>query len=166
MIVVAYQRTQAGAMKRMAERGRVFSLPMPAPKPVPQPEPAPAPRQDVVVHIASHVVAEMRAAALQAKAWKAEKPVHVATPARQIIAQVVAWHPGITVADVMSAIRTRTVVVARYDAIVAVYENCRMDGRRYSLPELGRAFGGRDHTTILHALRKRGIATVHSHHLS
>lgn len=149
MFVVTATRTQAGAMKRMAERGRTFSLPMPAPKPVP------TPRRDVVTYLPSHALAERRAI----QAWKPEsivvEPIRFSSPST-IIARVVVWHRHVTFDDVMSERRTRRIVAARFDAIAAVHENCRIDGRRYSLLDLGRAFG-RDHTSILNALRKRGI---------
>ena len=61
---------------------------------------------------------------------------------------------GLTVDDIKGNSRFRNVVAARYDAIVDLHLK-RPD---LSLPEMGRLIGGRDHTTILHALRKRGIA--------
>jgi hypothetical protein len=46
-------------------------------------------------------------------------------------------------------------VAARFEAIVAVAQV------RYawSLPQLGRFFGDRDHTTILHAIRTQAVKT-------
>jgi hypothetical protein len=83
-------------------------------------------------------------------------PVHVEGHPQRIIATVEAFH-GLEPGTIFSQSKTRnTVVPARYDAIVAVYLNCRIDGRQYSLPELGRAFR-RDHTSVLHALRTRGL---------
>ena len=49
----------------------------------------------------------------------------------------------------MSNRRTRTIVKPRQ---VAMYLAKMMTPR--SLPEIGRRFGGRDHTTVLHAVRK------------
>ena len=49
----------------------------------------------------------------------------------------------------MSARRTANVVRPRQ---VAMYLSKVMTLR--SLPEIGRRFGGRDHTTVLHAVRK------------
>lgn len=72
-----------------------------------------------------------------------------------IISMVAAWH-GVTHAEIVGDSRSRPVIEARHDAVAAVWLNCRVDGRQYSLPELGRAFG-KDHTTCLHSLRKRGL---------
>jgi hypothetical protein len=57
---------------------------------------------------------------------------------------------GITYADIIGPNRKRKYVMARHEAIHAVKQACPTK----SLPELGRMFGGRDHTTILHALQK------------
>jgi chromosomal replication initiation ATPase DnaA len=60
---------------------------------------------------------------------------------------------------VMSVSRNRKVVAARTDAIGAVWLNCEVEGARPMLPSVGRIFK-RDHTTILHALRKLGIGSI------
>jgi chromosomal replication initiation ATPase DnaA len=56
---------------------------------------------------------------------------------------------GITRDDLLSARRTREVVRPRQIAM-AVAKALTL----HSLPEIGRRFGGRDHTTVLHAVRK------------
>jgi chromosomal replication initiator protein len=48
-----------------------------------------------------------------------------------------------------SARRARAVARPRQ---VAMYLSKQLTSR--SLPEIGRAFGGRDHTTVMHAVRK------------
>jgi chromosomal replication initiator protein len=48
-----------------------------------------------------------------------------------------------------SARRSRAVARPRQ---VAMYLSKQLTSR--SLPEIGRAFGGRDHTTVMHAVRK------------
>lgn len=78
------------------------------------------------------------------------------TPATTIIEMVAAWH-GFEVHDILSQNKPQPLVEARFDAIAAVWLNCSIAGRKMSKPELGRIFGGRDHTTILWALRKRGL---------
>lgn len=78
------------------------------------------------------------------------------TSPNTIISMVAAWHE-VTVEDIMSRCRTHKVIDARHDAIAAVWLNCRIKGRGYTLPEMGRAFDGRDHSTIIHALEKRGL---------
>jgi hypothetical protein len=57
--------------------------------------------------------------------------------------------PSLTVTDIRSQRRTKAVVRARQ---IAMYLSKMMTGQ--SLPELGRRFGGRDHTTVLHGVRK------------
>jgi len=61
----------------------------------------------------------------------------------------VAEHYNIKVADMHSARRARTVARPRQ---VAMYLSKQLTPR--SLPEIGRKFGGRDHTTVMHAVRK------------
>lgn len=65
------------------------------------------------------------------------------------IQRIVARHYNVSRADVLSSRRTQTVVRPRQ---VAMYLAKTMTLR--SLPEIGRRFGGRDHTTVLHAVRK------------
>ena len=65
------------------------------------------------------------------------------------ILRIVAKHYGVTRADLLSSRRTANVVRPRQ---VAMYLAKTLTLR--SLPEIGRRFGGRDHTTVLHAVRK------------
>ncbi|MGO8915435.1 MAG: chromosomal replication initiator protein DnaA [Stellaceae bacterium] len=61
----------------------------------------------------------------------------------------VAEHYNIRLADMHSARRARAVARPRQ---VAMYLCKQLTPR--SLPEIGRKFGGRDHTTVMHAVRK------------
>ena len=61
----------------------------------------------------------------------------------------VAEHFNIRVSDMHSARRARSVARPRQ---VAMYLAKQLTSR--SLPEIGRKFGGRDHTTVMHAVRK------------
>lgn len=61
----------------------------------------------------------------------------------------VAEHFQIRLSDMSSARRSRTVARPRQ---IAMYLSKQLTPR--SLPEIGRAFGGRDHTTVIHAVRK------------
>ena len=61
----------------------------------------------------------------------------------------VAEHFQIRLSDMSSARRSRTVARPRQ---IAMYLAKQLTSR--SLPEIGRAFGGRDHTTVIHAVRK------------
>ena len=65
------------------------------------------------------------------------------------IQQVVARQYNVSRADLLSPRRTMNVVRPRH---VAMYLAKILTLR--SLPEIGRRFGGRDHTTVLHAVRK------------
>ncbi|MCL2468985.1 MAG: chromosomal replication initiator protein DnaA [Alphaproteobacteria bacterium] len=65
------------------------------------------------------------------------------------IQKKVAEHYNIRVADMHSARRSRAVARPRQ---VAMYLAKQLTPR--SLPEIGRKFGGRDHTTVIHAVRK------------
>ena len=65
------------------------------------------------------------------------------------IQKKVAEHFTIKLADMHSARRSRTVARPRQ---VAMYLCKQLTTR--SLPEIGRKFGGRDHTTVIHAVKK------------
>lgn len=65
------------------------------------------------------------------------------------IKQTTCEYFGVSVSEVVSARRTKHIINPRH---VAVYL-CK-ELTPYSLPAIGRAFGGRDHTTILHSLRR------------
>ncbi len=65
------------------------------------------------------------------------------------IQRKVAEHYNIRLADMHSARRARNVARPRQ---VAMFLAKQLTAR--SLPEIGRKFGGRDHTTVMHAVRK------------
>lgn len=65
------------------------------------------------------------------------------------IQKTVAEYFKIRVADLLSAKRTRSVTRPRQIAMALAKELTN-----HSLPEIGQMFGGRDHTTVLHATRK------------
>jgi chromosomal replication initiator protein len=65
------------------------------------------------------------------------------------ILRVVSRHYGISRGDILSERRHRSVVWPRQ---IGMYLAKQLTSR--SLPEIGRRFGGRDHTTVLHAIRK------------
>jgi chromosomal replication initiator protein len=65
------------------------------------------------------------------------------------IQRLVASHYNISKSDILSSRRTATVVRPRQ---IAMFLSKALTLR--SLPEIGRRFGGRDHTTVLHAVRK------------
>jgi len=65
------------------------------------------------------------------------------------IQRIVARHYNVSKTELLSNRRTRSIVKPRQ---VAMYLAKVLTPR--SLPEIGRRFGGRDHTTVLHAVRK------------
>ena len=65
------------------------------------------------------------------------------------ILRVVSKHYGVSRADLLSSRRTANVVRPRQ---IAMYLAKTLTLR--SLPEIGRRFGGRDHTTVIHAVRQ------------
>ncbi|WP_184432315.1 chromosomal replication initiator protein DnaA [Roseospira goensis] len=65
------------------------------------------------------------------------------------IQKKVAEHYKVRIADMSSARRSRTVARPRQ---VAMYLSKQLTQK--SLPEIGRKFGGRDHTTVMHAVRR------------
>ncbi len=65
------------------------------------------------------------------------------------IQRKVAEHYNLRLSDMHSARRARNVARPRQ---VAMYLSKLLTAR--SLPEIGRKFGGRDHTTVMHAIRK------------
>lgn len=69
------------------------------------------------------------------------------------IIQRVADEYGVHIKDIMSGKRSRKIIAAKYEAIHRVW----IEKDPIGLSEIGRRFGGMDHTTILHALRKKGV---------
>jgi chromosomal replication initiator protein len=65
------------------------------------------------------------------------------------VQQVVAAHFGLKVSELKSNRRVRAVAFPRQIAMFL----CR-EFTDSSLPEIGRSFGGKDHTTVLHACTK------------
>ncbi len=65
------------------------------------------------------------------------------------IQKLVAEYFKIRVADLLSSRRTRSITRPRQIAMALAKSLTR-----HSLPEIGNAFGGRDHTTVIHACRK------------
>lgn len=65
------------------------------------------------------------------------------------IIKTVSDYTKIKVADILSKRRSRSVTLPRQIAMALAKELTN-----HSLPEIGDAFGGRDHTTVIHACRK------------
>jgi chromosomal replication initiator protein len=77
-------------------------------------------------------------------------PTYRAAFKPQRLAQRVAQMYGFRLSDLRGASRSRGVVIARHHAMWLVKQRFPY----LSLPAIGRMFGGRDHTTVLHALRE------------
>ena len=72
------------------------------------------------------------------------------------IQKLVASHFNVSRADILSSRRTAAMVHPRQ---IAMYLSKLLTP--HSLPEIGRRFGSRDHTTVLHAIRKiQGLTTA------
>jgi chromosomal replication initiator protein len=65
------------------------------------------------------------------------------------ILRIISRHFGVSKGDLLSQRRHRSVVWPRQ---IGMYLAKQLTHR--SLPEIGRRFGNRDHTTVLHAIRK------------
>jgi len=75
------------------------------------------------------------------------------------ILRIISRHYGVSKGDLLSQRRHRSVVWPRQ---IGMYLAKHLTAR--SLPEIGRRFGGRDHTTVLHAIRKiEGEITKNPH---
>ena len=92
-------------------------------------------------------VKELRASGLRLRADQMA-PVIVLTTIKRIKVAI-CTHFGILEAELDSVRRNRHLVKARHTAVYLTTKHTRM-----SLPSIGRHFGGRDHTTILHARNK------------
>jgi hypothetical protein len=91
-----------------------------------------------------------------------QKYVQVYTPQDHIriaetnhLVAAIAKRHGVTYNDIMGPSRKARIVAARFEAIVTVAQLRHM----WSLPRIGLFFGGRDHTTILHAIRTQAAKT-------
>jgi chromosomal replication initiator protein len=66
-----------------------------------------------------------------------------------LVQRVVANHYQVTPSDLKSSMRNRKVTLPRQVAMYLVREMTNL-----SLPDIGRKFGGRDHTTVMHACKR------------
>ncbi|XNZ01589.1 chromosomal replication initiator protein DnaA [Micrococcus luteus] len=94
-------------------------------------------RQDVDIQLAEHVLKDLIT----------DDDVHEITP--ELILHATGEYFNLTMDELTSKSRTRTLVTARQIAMYLLRELTEM-----SLPKIGQALGGRDHTTVIHADRK------------
>ena len=123
------QRMAAIEHRRRMERMRIAALPK-----------RHVPKQDVLPPIPNEVFAE--AAEM---IW----PRIVLSQVETILRAVLVHFPDVGISDLKSARRTDKVVRPRQ---IAMYLAKTLTTR--SLPDIGRRLGGRDHSTIHHAVRK------------
>lgn len=84
-----------------------------------------------------------------------ERPIKYQNEIKKIIADVATKH-GLTHEDIIGKSRKVNIIAARHEAIEAVH----LARPKLSLKGIARYFGDRDHTTIINALKKRGIKYV------
>jgi chromosomal replication initiator protein len=85
-----------------------------------------------------------------------EIPTATRLPTMREICSLVADRYGLTVDDLIGQSRARHIAHPRQEAMYLMYEQrwAVSGNRRYSMPQIGRFLGGRDHTTVLHGYRK------------
>jgi chromosomal replication initiator protein len=97
-------------------------------------------------HAKAHVTVDLAREVL-----RAYFPTNGASISVEAIQEEVCRHYGLSIAELVGDKRDKRVVVPRQ---VAMYLSRELT--QSSLPALGRAFGGRDHTTVMYAVNKVG----------
>jgi hypothetical protein len=155
MTFAVYGQFTARGIARIAaqrEARRLAQLSAPEPKPAP----VTAPERNKVIQFPrrpARLISDKVKNALHLGYLDTIRP-HQPPTGREIISMVAGFH-GLTYADLIGPSRFRNVVEARFDAIVAIHLVGRIQGRFYTSTEIGKLLG-RDHSTVLHALRARG----------
>lgn len=132
---------------RAAELYSIFSEgKVTAPQPVSQPE---SPKEWLMrqISIALPPVDEAKIAQVKASFDPA-----ISVPKRPALYDVqiaVCEHFGVTICQLVSKSRMKHLAVPRHYALYLAYMLCAR-----SMPDLGRRFGNRDHTSILHSVHK------------
>lgn len=73
----------------------------------------------------------------------------------EIIADVLVDHPNVRARDILGPSRHQFVTIPRQEVMWRLRMICWKDGSpKHSFPEIGRAIGGRDHTTVLSGVRR------------
>jgi len=106
--------------------------------------------EGAIVKLQIHSVVEKRPIdlTLTREALGAEEPQLVGEPTIQHIINVVTDYYAIRLADLQSKHRQRSIALPR-QVCMHLARRCT----RHSLEEIGGFFGGRDHTTVMHAIR-------------
>ncbi len=111
-------------------------------EPEPEPEPVPEPEPAVVISALKQTIQELE------DALEGKDPGRVWV---KHVIRLVCKHYNISRTAMLSSQRSQSIVRPRQ---VAFYLCKELTGR--SLPEIGRKFGDKDHTTVLHGVRKVG----------
>jgi hypothetical protein len=139
-----HQRNMAATNKLLCLLYQHHADTMPAFLPAPKPTAAP---ERVIEVVEPAPVPAPPPVATEDRDWLFVTPRPVTTI--KDIQMTVAKHYGFTCMDMRSKRRTAALAKARH---VAMYVVKSVTPR--SLPEIGYYFGGRDHTTVLHAVRR------------
>lgn len=95
-----------------------------------------------------------RAADYRARRQETQRQPLPLGPISERIIKLVASYFALTPQDILGRRRFNYIVTARFVAIRLLRDLKFEDGRpRFSYPQIGRLVGGRDHATILHAIR-------------
>jgi hypothetical protein len=125
--------------------GKLPPLPRPTPRPVPA---IPVTRKRGHLYVAPIGPMRLVERDIMSLSGVDCKPTRRRVSIAEII-NIVAEVYGITKNDILSARRTAKIVRPRQEAMWLAKEFTL-----FSYPEIGRRFEGRDHTTVLHAVRK------------
>lgn len=160
--------TEAGQIAHYAAiRARLMG---PKPKPAninvkhaPEPEPLPEPKQFRLVQVPTWKVipTQFNQHVVDYRRWLLAKekqgseiddfaPAPCKPSMTEIAAEVLQSFPGVTLEELKGIHRKRNIVAARQLAIYQI----RYRRPDLSYPTIGRFFGGRDHTTCIHAVQK------------
>jgi chromosomal replication initiator protein len=126
------------------EKQRLRAIQPPPPAPAPRPHRRPPPPAPIVVP-RPRAAADLHVTAY--RVWRFEQTPLGAAVARYVEARCTAL--GVSLEDLAGPSRLRPHAAARQQMMWELKQ-----GFRLSLPQIGRYFGGRDHTTVLHAVRK------------
>jgi hypothetical protein len=153
------RRQRLFSPKRQVKEEVEIVVPPPAEKPAKKAWTAEQPMwMWVSTYFDSHVKAWEKVKAIGSvaanKVMEAEAEIEsiseVKRPVREIVFETLKNYPGVTWSDITGIHRNRYVVKARHECMYALYRE-RND---LSFPLIGRIFGGRDHTSVLHAVKK------------
>lgn len=81
------------------------------------------------------------------------KAIQVGLPMSRAIIEAVAMWFDLRPADLIGRRRASHIVTARFVAMKLLHDQRNSDGdRKFSYPHIGQFFGGRDHSTVIHAM--------------